>query len=64
MEQLDVNLFGSINITKALLPHLRERKSGTIVFIGSLFSWYSRPNVGPYAISKHGLAGENPDRYH
>jgi NAD(P)-dependent dehydrogenase (short-subunit alcohol dehydrogenase family) len=56
MEQLDVNLFGSINMTKALLPHLRERKSGTIVF-----SWYSRPNVGPYAISKHGLAGENPD---
>ncbi|PMD25718.1 NAD(P)-binding protein [Hyaloscypha hepaticicola] len=57
MEQLDVNLFGPINMTKALLPHLRERKTGTIIFIGSLFSWYGRPNVGPYAISKHALAG-------
>jgi len=61
MEQLDVNLFGPINMTKALLPHLRERKTGTIIFIGSLFSWYGRPNVGPYAISKHALAGESPD---
>lgn len=64
MEQLDVNLFGSVNVTKALLPHLRGRQSSTIVFIGSLFSWYSRPNVGPYAISKHALGGENSGLYH
>ncbi|KAE9370658.1 NAD(P)-binding protein [Stipitochalara longipes BDJ] len=57
MDQQNTNMFGSINMTKALLPHLRERKTGTIVFISSIFSWYSQPCVGPYAISKHGLEG-------
>jgi NAD(P)-dependent dehydrogenase (short-subunit alcohol dehydrogenase family) len=56
--QLDTNLFGSMNVTKALLPHFRERKTGRIGFTSSIFSFSSIVGGGPYAISKHGLAGK------
>jgi short-subunit dehydrogenase len=59
MDQLNTNMFGSINMTKALPPYICEWKTGTIVFISSFFSWYDQPCGGAYAISKHGLAGEN-----
>ncbi|XXG95546.1 hypothetical protein Hte_001810 [Hypoxylon texense] len=36
LAQFDTNVFGSIKVTRAVLPHLRERRSGTMVFIGSL----------------------------
>jgi NAD(P)-dependent dehydrogenase (short-subunit alcohol dehydrogenase family) len=60
MEQLDTNMFGSINLTNAFLPQFRERKASTIAFISTIFSWYGQPCAGPYAISKHGLAAELP----
>jgi len=57
LEQFNTNLFGAMNVTTALLPHLRQRKSGTIAFTGSIFSFTTTPCVGPYVLSKHALAG-------
>ncbi|KAI0920223.1 hypothetical protein AcV5_010023 [Taiwanofungus camphoratus] len=34
-----VNVFGLINVTNAVLPHMRERRSGTLVFLGSRSVW-------------------------
>ncbi len=30
-----VNLFGAMKVTQAILPHLRERRSGTIGYVGA-----------------------------
>lgn len=58
--QLDTNLFGSINVTKALLPHFRERRAGRIGFMNSVFGFSSIAACGPYTTSKHSLAGIFP----
>lgn len=41
----DLNLFGLIDVTNAALPHLRARRSGTVVHIGSRSSWNSEVPV-------------------
>ena len=34
-EQFDVNVFGVMNVTRAVLPHLRSRKAGVIINVSS-----------------------------
>ncbi|TFK93350.1 NAD-P-binding protein [Polyporus arcularius HHB13444] len=50
-KQFDVNLFGLADVTNATLPHMRLRRSGTVVLIGSRSSWAQLP-VRLYASSK------------
>ncbi|KAF2729578.1 NAD(P)-binding protein [Polyplosphaeria fusca] len=57
LAQFDTNVFGTIKTTKALLPHFRQRKSGTNVFISSLSGWIGHPICSPYAGSKFALEG-------
>ncbi|KAI1777420.1 NAD(P)-binding protein [Hypoxylon cercidicola] len=57
LAQFDTNVFGSIKATRAVLPHLRERRSGTMVFISSLSGWHGHSFVGAYAGSKFALEG-------
>jgi NAD(P)-dependent dehydrogenase (short-subunit alcohol dehydrogenase family) len=47
--------FGAIALTRALLPHFRERKSGTIVQITSVGGITTAPGFGPYCAAKHAL---------
>lgn len=35
MKSFNVHVFGTMNVTYALLPHMRKRKSGTVVIVGS-----------------------------
>ncbi|GIJ91260.1 hypothetical protein Asppvi_010225 [Aspergillus pseudoviridinutans] len=53
----DTNVFGVLKVTKALLPHFRQRRSGTTVFISSRSGWYGDPFVGPYSGTKFALEG-------
>ncbi|KAG1894361.1 uncharacterized protein F5891DRAFT_1256111 [Suillus fuscotomentosus] len=51
--QFRPNVLGVLDVTNAALPYMRERKSGTVVIIGSRSAW--RPEVkglGVYAASK------------
>jgi len=43
---LSTNVFGAINVTRAFLPYMREKRSGTIVFIGSLGGWMYASTLG------------------
>ncbi|OCH89301.1 NAD-P-binding protein [Obba rivulosa] len=54
--QFEVNVFGQIDVTQAVLPYMRARRSGTIVFVGSRSSW-SPENIstGIYGASKGAL---------
>ncbi|RHZ62453.1 SDR family oxidoreductase [Aspergillus thermomutatus] len=53
----ETNVFGVLKVTKALLPHFRQRKSGTTVFISSRSGWCGDPFVGPYSGTKFALEG-------
>lgn len=44
-------------MTRAVLPHLRQRRTGTIVFIGSLSGWIGHAGCSAYAGSKFALEG-------
>jgi NAD(P)-dependent dehydrogenase (short-subunit alcohol dehydrogenase family) len=50
-EQFEVNLFGHIAITRALMPALLANK-GRIVNVGSIGGRMSSPFIGPYNASK------------
>lgn len=51
------NVFGPINLTRAVLPHMRARGVGSIVFMSSLAAWLSVAAGGPYSASKCALEG-------
>ncbi|KAF8644319.1 hypothetical protein AX16_008527 [Volvariella volvacea WC 439] len=59
LDQFNTNFFGALNVTRAFLPYMRERRSGTVVFIGSLGGWVSAPLMGLYATSKFAIRGVN-----
>jgi NAD(P)-dependent dehydrogenase (short-subunit alcohol dehydrogenase family) len=56
-EQFDVNLFGAMNVIRAILPHFRERRSGTIVNISSAAGAIGMPLLSLYCASKFALEG-------
>jgi NAD(P)-dependent dehydrogenase (short-subunit alcohol dehydrogenase family) len=55
--QLDVNLFGMINMTRAALPQMRRQGSGHLVQMSSLNGVEDLPGAGYYAASKFGVEG-------
>jgi NAD(P)-dependent dehydrogenase (short-subunit alcohol dehydrogenase family) len=56
--QFEVNVFGQIAVTQAVLPMLK-RARGRIVNIGSTSGFLSGPMMGPYAGSKHAMEALN-----
>nr|WP_294788771.1 SDR family oxidoreductase [uncultured Flavobacterium sp.] len=56
-EQLQTNLFGVINVTKAFLPYFRERKTGTFINITSTFGLLGFPTCSIYNASKFAVDG-------
>lgn len=53
----DVNYFGTIALTKALLPHFVEKNQGHVVTISSITGKIGTPLRSSYAASKHALHG-------
>ena len=51
-KQINLNLFGTMLVTQAILPHMKERKCGVIVNVGSGSTHQYYMGVGMYAISK------------
>jgi short-subunit dehydrogenase len=54
---MEVNFFGTIAITKYLLPHFLHRKSGHYVTVSSVTGIFGTPFRSTYAASKHALHG-------
>jgi short-subunit dehydrogenase len=53
----DVNLFGVIRMTNAVLPTMRRQRRGRIVNISSIMGLIPAPYSALYAASKHALEG-------
>lgn len=54
---MNINYFGTIALTKALIPHFIERQSGQFVVVSSLVGKFGTPYRSGYAASKHALHG-------
>jgi len=50
--QFNTNVFGTLNVTRAVLPYLRAQRSGVVANFGSLGSWRGGPAFALYAATK------------
>ena len=57
MAQVQTNLFGVINVTRAFVPYFRERKSGTFINITSTFGLLGYPTCSIYNAAKFAVDG-------
>jgi NAD(P)-dependent dehydrogenase (short-subunit alcohol dehydrogenase family) len=48
----DINVFGVQRVNRAVLPHMRERGNGLIIYVSSLLGRFALPFYGPYNASK------------
>ncbi|MFD3702234.1 SDR family NAD(P)-dependent oxidoreductase [Nocardia sp. NPDC058658] len=55
--QFEVNFFGALWVSQAVLPHLRAQRSGHIVQVSSIGGLAGFPLSGMYAASKFALEG-------
>lgn len=56
-ETMETMFFGAVALTRAVLPGMRERRSGTIVQITSVGGLTTAPGFGAYCAAKHALEG-------
>jgi NAD(P)-dependent dehydrogenase (short-subunit alcohol dehydrogenase family) len=53
----DVNFFGAVRLTRAVLPHMRARGSGYIVNFSSISGSFGAPSSSYYSATKFALEG-------
>lgn len=54
---MDLHFFGPAALTRAVLPHMRERGSGAIVQMSSMGGRFTFPGAGAYSATKFALEG-------
>lgn len=54
---VDINLWGPVRLTHALLPHFLERKSGHIVTTASMAGLVGVPGLTAYSLTKFAMVG-------
>ena len=57
------NFFGAVNLTRSLLPHLRSKQSGNLVYIGSMGAYISEYAAVPYVSTKGALESKDGSLY-
>lgn len=56
-QQFDVNVFGVMDTIRAILPHFRENRGGTIINLSSGAGHFTLPMISAYCASKFALEG-------
>lgn len=56
-QQFDVNVFGLMHLTQAILPHFRANKAGTIINVSSMGGLITFPIVSLYHATKFAVEG-------
>lgn len=60
----ETNLFGVMNVVRAILPHFRAKRAGTIVNISSGGGVFALPAMALYCSSKFAVEGYSEGIYH
>lgn len=55
--QFETNFFGHVAMTKAVIPAMRQQRSGHIIMVSSISGLHGAPTVSSYAASKFALEG-------
>jgi NAD(P)-dependent dehydrogenase (short-subunit alcohol dehydrogenase family) len=55
--QVETNLFGPINVTRAVLPEMRARRAGLVVTMSSMAGFSGQAFVSAYAATKFAVEG-------
>jgi NAD(P)-dependent dehydrogenase (short-subunit alcohol dehydrogenase family) len=55
--QIETNLFGPLNVTRAVLPVMRRQRSGLVVTLSSIAGIVGQEFVSAYCASKFGIEG-------
>ncbi|WP_111494166.1 MULTISPECIES: oxidoreductase [Marinobacter] len=55
--QFEVNVFGAVELTQALLPFFRQRRAGHVINITSMGGYITMPGIAYYCGSKFALEG-------
>jgi short-subunit dehydrogenase len=53
----DINVYGVMRMTKAVLPHMRAQRRGRVVNISSVIGFVPNPFMAIYAATKHAVEG-------
>lgn len=53
----DINVFGVQRLTRAVLPQMKRRGSGTLIQISSILGQFVLPFLGSYNATKHAVEG-------
>lgn len=53
----NTNVFGPLKVIRAVLPHMRERKSGVVANMGSVGGWRGSAGASMYCSTKFAIAG-------
>lgn len=56
-EQFDINVFGVMDVTRAILPHFRKNQGGLIINVSSGAGVFTLPMLSLYCASKFALEG-------
>lgn len=56
-DQVETNLFGVVNVTRAALPVLRAQGGGRIITVSSVGARTASPGLGAYQMSKWAVSG-------
>jgi NADP-dependent 3-hydroxy acid dehydrogenase YdfG len=56
-DNFNTNVFGMLNVTRAVLPYMRKQRSGVIAGFGSLGSWRGGAGGGIYGATKWACSG-------
>jgi short-subunit dehydrogenase len=54
---MEVNFFGAVQLTKAVLPSMIERQRGHVAAVSSIAGKFGAPSLSAYCASKHALQG-------
>src|ERR1044072_4385381 len=64
MEVFDINVFGLMRMTNAVLPHMRAQGSGRVVNVSSVLGLIPAPFMAVYAAAKLAVRGYSESLHH